>query len=116
MSFFMVYRNGGAFMACYCAVSGRFDLAALVLFLILVIWQMPHFYAIAFYRADEYAAAGIPVVPLRKGIRRTKIEMLVYVVVFVVAVWALRVLGYVGWVYFGVMTVVGVGWIGLAMK
>src|SRR3990167_1364451 len=48
----------------YIAASFHLDLGAVLLFLILVFWQMPHFYSIAIYRMREYAAAGVPVLPL----------------------------------------------------
>ncbi len=44
----------------YTAASNSFDLAAVVLFVLLYIWQLPHFLAISVYRFDEYAAAGVP--------------------------------------------------------
>lgn len=44
----------------YTAVTNRLDLTALILFVCLFVWQLPHFIAIAVYRFDEYAAAGVP--------------------------------------------------------
>jgi len=57
-------------VAGYVAVTNQFDLGALLLFFILVYWQMPHFYGIAMYRFDDYKAAGIPVLPVQKGMAR----------------------------------------------
>ena len=59
----------------YCAASNRFDAAAILLFFILAIWQMPHFFAIAIYRFNDYAAASIPVFPVKKEIQKTKIAI-----------------------------------------
>ncbi|MBB6677844.1 protoheme IX farnesyltransferase [Cohnella lubricantis] len=50
----------------------------LALFLMMVIWQMPHFYAIAIRRMEEYRAANIPMLPVVKGMHRTYVQMNVY--------------------------------------
>lgn len=49
----------------YVAASGRLDLWAALLFAALYLWQLPHFIAIAYYRWDEYAAAGVPMLMSR---------------------------------------------------
>ncbi len=95
----------------YCAVTGRFDTGALLLFLILVVWQMPHFYAIAIYRQKDYAAAGIPVLPIKAGLPATKRQMLVYIVVFICLTILLAAFGYGGWIYLIVMLGVGLLWL-----
>jgi len=101
-------------VAGYAAAAGRLDLAAFILFIILILWQMPHFYAIALHRSHEYRAAGIPVLPLRKGILRTKIEMFAYVFLFFIAVLSLTFFNYTGYIYFGVMAAVAAFWLWLA--
>jgi len=53
---------------------------AIALFLLMVIWQMPHFYAIGIRRMEEYRAANIPMLPVVKGIRRTYVQMNVYLI------------------------------------
>lgn len=68
----------------YVAATGRFDLAALLLFLVLVMWQMPHFYAIAIFRRDDYDRAGIPVLSVVKGLDSTRRQIIAYVILFVV--------------------------------
>lgn len=98
-------------VAGYCAVTGRLDAGALVIFLIMVCWQMVHFYAIAIRRSDEYKAANIPVLPLVKGVRATKVQMISYTTGFIAAVTSLAALGYVGWVLLVVMTALGVVWL-----
>jgi protoheme IX farnesyltransferase len=97
-------------------VTGHFDMAVLLLFFILVFWQMPHFYAIAMYRQQEYASADIPVLPIKKGIRHTKISMLIYTIAFVIASLLLTIFGYTSWVYFVLMALFGLRWMWIAIS
>jgi protoheme IX farnesyltransferase len=99
----------------YAAASGRLDLAAFLLFLILVIWQMPHFYAIGIYRYDDYKAAGIPIVPVREGISRTKRTMFLYIFAFAIVAPLLAVYGYVGATYFIISLACGIAWLGFSI-
>src|SRR5690606_931245 len=57
--------------------------AILGLFVISVIWQMPHFYAIAIRRHEEYKAANVPMLPVVKGVKRTYIQTNVYLVILI---------------------------------
>lgn len=83
----------------YTSIKGEFDLGALILFVIFVMWQMPHFFAIALHRVEDYKKANIPVLPVRKGVLRTKLETLLYVVGFLVSVNMLFVFHYVNFVF-----------------
>ncbi|MBX4201823.1 heme o synthase [Candidatus Saccharibacteria bacterium] len=103
-------------VAGYVAVTGSFDGAALLLFLILTFWQMPHFYAIAIYRIKDYKAANLPVLPVVKGIRATKIQIIVYIAAFTVAVVMLSVLGYTGWTYLVVVGAISLAWLRIAYQ
>lgn len=95
----------------YCAASGSFDLCAFLLFAILVLWQMPHFFAIAMYRFHDYAAGGIPVLPVKKGMQRTKTQMLLYIIAFLGAASALTFFGFTGYAYLIVALALGITWL-----
>jgi heme o synthase len=99
----------------YCSASSSLDGCALLLFLIMVLWQMPHFYAIALYRMDEYAAASIPVLPLKKGVQVTKIHMIVYTAAFCLASRILAMAGYAGRTYAIIAAILGFFWLLLAI-
>lgn len=98
----------------YCAVSDRFDAAAVLVFLMLFFWQFPEFYSIAIYRRSEYAAAKVPVMTVVKGVKNTTVQILVYTVLFVIASVLLTPFGYAGWTYFSVMLVLGAYWTNMA--
>lgn len=100
----------------YTAVSNSLDSAAILLFIILVLWQMPHFFAIAIFRFKDYAAASIPVLPVKKGLRNTKINMLLYTIAFATVAPLLTVLGHTGTTYFMVALVLGLAWVGLSIQ
>jgi heme o synthase len=97
-------------LAGYVAVTGELDTAAVLLFLILACWQMPHFYAIAMFRAKDYAAAGVPVLPVKKSMRLTKIYILLYIAAFMLAAGLLTFFGYTGYVYLGIIAILGLFW------
>jgi len=103
-------------VAGYCAVTGNLDLGAFLLFLILVTWQMPHFYAIAMYRLKDYKAAGLPVWPAVKGLKSTKIQILGFILAFTLAVSLLTIYDYAGWVFLVVMAVLGLTWFAKGIK
>lgn len=98
-------------LAGYCAVSGRIDAAAVLVFLMLFFWQFPEFYSIAIYRHDEYKAAKIPVMSVVKGISSTTTQIFIYTVAFVISSLLLSAYGYTGIVYFIVMALLGAYWI-----
>ncbi|MEA9390793.1 heme o synthase [Acerihabitans sp. TG2] len=100
----------------YCAVSGSFDMGALILLLIFSLWQMPHSYAIAIYRFNDYQAASIPVLPVKRGISVTKHHIILYIIGFMVATLMLTLGGYAGYKYFIVAAAVSVWWLGMALQ
>ena len=60
------------------AYTGTIDLPGLVLFAILLVWQLPHFLAIAIYRQDDYERAGVKAVPIVRGERVAKAQALAW--------------------------------------
>jgi heme o synthase len=100
----------------YAAVTGRLDAAAVILFFILVFWQMPHFFAIAMYRRADYAAAGLPVLPVKKGMQITKLEIILYIFAFGIACLALYAYGYTGLTYLIVSLGLTAKWLQLGLK
>lgn len=98
----------------YCAVSGTFDLAALTLLVMFSLWQMPHSYAIAIFRFNDYLAASIPVLPVKRGILVAKKHILWYIVAFLAATLMLTFGGYAGMSYLAVAAAMGMYWLYMA--
>ncbi len=110
---------GGLSGACppvigYCAVSPQFDLGSAILFLTFCIWQIPHSYAIAIYRFDDYKAAAIPVLPIQAGIARARYHIIAYIIAFAIASLALTYLGYAGSWYALAMGLLSLYWLYIA--
>jgi protoheme IX farnesyltransferase len=103
-------------LAGYCAVNGVIDAGAIIVFVILFAWQFPEFYSIAIYRQKEYAAAGVPVLPVVKGLARTKREIFLYTALFLIATLLLTVFGYTGYIYAAVMGTLSIYWLWIASK
>lgn len=100
----------------YCAVTNSFDFAALTLLVMFSLWQMPHSYAIAIFRFNDYSAAKIPVLPVARGILVTKRHILLYILAFLVATLMLTVGGYAGLNYLAVAAGMGMYWLYMAWK
>jgi protoheme IX farnesyltransferase len=65
-------------MVGFAAASGELGLSSLVLFAIIFVWTPPHFWALALLKSDDYARAGIPMLPNVAGPDRTRLEILIY--------------------------------------
>lgn len=100
----------------YTAVTGGLDLAAIIIFGVIMMWQMPHFFAISVYRLKDYDAAAIPVLPLKKGIGATKVQMLLYIGLFMCVSSLLTVFGFVSLLYLFVSTLIGLYWFWMGIK
>ncbi|WP_168405502.1 heme o synthase [Acinetobacter indicus] len=99
----------------YTAVANQFDQAALIIFLGYALWQMPHSWAIAIYRFDDYKNAGIPILPVARSVYRTKVESLIYVILFTVVMNALFVFGYANWLYLLILNALCIYWLYIAI-
>jgi len=91
----------GAFppMIGWAAVTGSVSFEPILLFLIIFFWTPPHFWALALYRTEDYARAGIPMLPVVSGDASTRRQILLYTLILVplgVAPWAF---GYTGALY-----------------
>jgi protoheme IX farnesyltransferase len=98
----------GAFppMIGWAAATGGIGLESALLFLIIFFWTPPHFWALSLWRADEYARAGIPMLPVVSGRAETRRQILLYSIVLApigVSPW---LLGYAGLLY-GVTAIIG---------
>jgi protoheme IX farnesyltransferase len=98
-------------MAGYTALTGRIDAGAIILFLILFFWQLPHFYAISMFRRDDYAKATLPVWSVRYGMKSTKQQIFISVVLYAIIATLLTWFGYTGYIYFGLSTLLSLYWI-----
>jgi protoheme IX farnesyltransferase len=80
----------------WAAVTGHVGLPAIVLSMIVFLWTPPHFWALALYRRDDYARAGIPMLPVTHGEEETRLQIVLYtwaLVPVTLAVWPLGAAG-----------------------
>lgn len=100
----------------YTAVTNDLDAAALILFGMIALWQMPHFYAISIFRLKDYTKAAIPVLPAMKGILFTKIQMVFYIIAFILVSSLLTMQGYTGNGFLIVVMTLGLAWLGIGIS
>jgi len=91
----------------WAAVTGELSAAAWVMFAIVFLWTPPHFWALAFRYREDYAAAGIPMLPVVREEKAVAREILAYSVVVVAVTFVLPLVSDVGAVYIGSAAVLG---------
>ncbi|MBO1519654.1 heme o synthase [Oceanisphaera pacifica] len=100
----------------YCAVTGQFDMGAAILLLMFSLWQMPHSYAIAIFRYQDYAAANIPVLPVAESVAKAKRQIVLYIAVFCLVTTLLPLSGYTGLTFMAVSCATSLWWLVLAFN
>jgi protoheme IX farnesyltransferase len=100
----------------WAALANHIDWPALVMFLILFLWQPPHFWALALLRADDYRRAGIPMLPVASGVAATKTRMLLYTAILVPVTLLMYSLHLVGIIYLAIASLLGAIYIGWTLN
>jgi protoheme IX farnesyltransferase len=108
----------GAFppMIGWAAVTGSMSFEPILLFLIIFFWTPPHFWALAIYRMEDFRRAGVPMLPVVKGEKTTRLQILLYTLLLVplgIAPWPL---GYASALYGVVAAATGLGMLILAVQ
>ncbi len=89
---------------------------ALLLFLIIFTWTPPHFWALALYRTEEYAKAGLPMLPVTHGEKFTRLQVLLYTIIMFASTLLPFVYRMSGWIYFVSAIVLGLVFIYYAVR
>jgi protoheme IX farnesyltransferase len=93
------------------AVTGSVDPHSLLLFLIIFAWTPPHFWALAIARRDDYARAGIPMLPVAYGVEFTRLHILLYTIILVIVTLLPYLTGMTGLIYLAAAVVLGAGFV-----
>jgi len=100
----------------WAAATGSLSVEPLLLFLIIFFWTPPHFWALALFRSDDYARAGIPMLPVVAGPDVTRLQILLYTLVLVAVAVSPWPLGYFDAIYGITSLVLGAGMLVLAFE
>jgi protoheme IX farnesyltransferase len=100
----------------WAAVTGQAPIEAWVLFLIIFVWTPPHFWALALYRADDYARSGLPMLPVTHGARFTQLHILLYTLLLVATTALPTLIGMSGVVYLVSALLLGAYFLWLAWR
>ena len=98
-------------MAGYTALTGTIDAGAILVFLIMFFWQMPHFYAIAMFRQSDYASANLPVWSVKYGLKSSKVQIIAFTVLFAIVFALPTTFGYTGIFYLVASIVLSLYWL-----
>ncbi|RXT53070.1 protoheme IX farnesyltransferase [Bosea sp. Tri-44] len=97
-------------------VTGDFGMTSIVLFAIIFLWTPPHFWALALVKSDDYARAGIPMLPNVAGPAATRRQIVAYTLVLAPVAVLPALMGFGGLIYLIVSVVTGLAMIGLSLR
>jgi len=100
----------------WAAVTGEVTTEALLLFLIIFAWTPPHFWALALYRTEDYARAGVPMLPVTHGKQYTRLQVLLYTLVLFAASLLPYVIRMSGAIYLAAALILGGIFIAYALR
>ncbi len=98
------------------AITGTLDPPAFILFLIIFVWTPPHLWALALYRRHDYAAVGVPMLPVTHGVEFTRLHILFYTLLLVVITLLPYLTGMSGLFYLFGALILGAGFLYYALK
>ncbi|MBC7103397.1 MAG: protoheme IX farnesyltransferase [Parvibaculum sp.] len=106
----------GAFppMIGWAAVTGSVSLESAALFLIIFMWTPPHFWALALCRSGDYEKAGVPMLPVVAGEKKTRGQIMLYSLALVPVTLLPGLMGFAGALYMGATAALGLGFLWLA--
>ena len=99
----------------WAAMRGEVGAEAWLLVLIIFVWTPPHFWALALYRAEDYARAGLPMLPVTHGNDFTRLQIVLYTLVLLAASLLPFVQGMSGWLYLAAALSLGVWFLALTL-
>jgi protoheme IX farnesyltransferase len=99
----------------WAAISGDVTFQPLLLFLVIFAWTPPHFWALALYRRNEYARAGLPMLPVTHGEAFTRLHLLLYTLILVATTLLPFATHMAGWFYLGAAAVLDAVFLGYAV-
>jgi heme o synthase len=100
----------------WAAVTGEVGIEAMVLFLIIFAWTPPHFWSLALYRTEDYARAGVPMLPVTHGKRYTRLQVLLYTLILFAASLLPYVIRMSGALYLAAATILGAIFLAHALR
>ncbi len=98
----------------WAAVTGNVSLESFLLFLIIFMWTPPHFWALSLYKCADYTKAGVPMMPVIKGVKHTQMQILLYSAILFFTTIAPYYIGMFGMVYLCVALILGITFMYLA--
>jgi len=100
----------------WAAATGRIDILPVLLFILVFLWTPPHFWALSLFVRTDYAAAGVPMMPVVAGPRATRVQVFLYTLPMVAAAIAPWPLGLTGSLYGIAATILSLVFLGLAAR